>query len=270
RSVVSHLVRQACQDNRRPYFALLPENCGAAIISERWLVTAGHCIEFLRSNLVWVGGDSIRTSKLYTIDDAIIHPGFSLRPVVINDIALVHLSKPLTFSDTVQPIKLPGMKHQLNTVHTFYGMGRDQTGISTEYLMTMKVRTLDMESCLSYMPDGFFYEPYLELMDEVTVCTKRTLDSDLPGVCQGDSGSPLVRNKTLVGIASYISDKCAVAKVAMFANVATYVEWIQSITGVGVPATTTVAPSTAAEDHEDYEDDELIMHRKFPARNRNA
>ncbi|XP_061726298.1 transmembrane protease serine 9-like [Cydia pomonella] len=245
---VDEAVVKRVQITNAPYFAALPGVCDAAIISDSWLVTAAHCIESMVGNLVWVGGDSVKTSKLYTINDVIVHPEYSTVSKLhlpINDIALLHLSRPLPFSDTVQPVTLPEMKYQLNAVHTSVGKGRDQTGKLAQYLMSMNVRTLDMEECLSYVPllRQMITKPHLEHIKEVTVCAKRT--ENIPGLCYSDSGSPLVRNQTLVGIASYISDdNCLTAKLGMFANVAAYVEWIYSITGVGKQETTFVIPTT--------------------------
>ncbi|XP_063544434.1 CLIP domain-containing serine protease B4-like [Cydia strobilella] len=221
-----------------PYFAYLNGTCGAGIISDRWLITAAHCIKGVkkdRVNRAWVGGNTTQTSQVYAIDYAVIHPGYiSNDYITINDIALLHLAQPLTFSNTVQPLDLPEMEYVLNAVHKFAGHGKDEHNDVTEYLMSMEVRTLGVKECMSNLPEtqirGYTYR--LDHVNKVVICVKRI--DNKPGACHGDSGSPLVRGNTLVGIASYIpGPTCQESRVGMFANVAPFVGWIKDITGIG-------------------------------------
>ncbi|XP_063622434.1 chymotrypsin-1-like [Cydia splendana] len=214
-----------------PYFAYLNGTCGAAIISHRWLITAAHCIQGVeedRVNRAWVGGNTAQTSQVYPIDYAVVHPEYD-EDMKINDIALLHLAQPLTFSNTVQPLDLPQKEYELNALHKFAGHGRDEHDLLTKYLMSMKVRTLGVKECMSNLPPDLhrFYTD----QDKVVICVKRI--DDKPGLCYGDSGSPLVRGNTLVGIASYIPETCPESRVGMFANVAPFVGWIGDITGIG-------------------------------------
>ncbi|XP_061726285.1 chymotrypsin-1-like [Cydia pomonella] len=216
-----------------PYFAYITV-CGAAILSDRWLVTAAHCINPMKKagvSRAWVGGNTTETSQFYALDYAVVHPEYiSNENMTINDIALLHLSQPLTFSDTVQPLDLPEREYELNAVHQFAGHGRDENNLTTKYLMSMKVRTLGVNECMSNLPPHQ-HKFYPDEVNRVVICVKRI--EHQPGACFGDSGSPLVRGNTLVGIASYIPSTCPESKVNMFANVAPFVGWIKVITGVG-------------------------------------
>ncbi|XP_048007029.1 trypsin-5-like isoform X1 [Leguminivora glycinivorella] len=91
-----------------PYFAAL-EKCGAAIISDSWLVTTAQCVAFNDHNFghVWVGGNNAKTSRQIKYDTVVIHPAFNNHEYPNNDIALLRLAEPLTFSDAVQPVGLP-------------------------------------------------------------------------------------------------------------------------------------------------------------------
>lgn len=216
-----------------PFFAAL-SNCGAAIISDRWLVTAAHCVISNRGP-VWVGGNNITSSQRYTYDKAVVHPQYQeiIFSIPINDIALLRLSRPLAFSNTVKAIKLPKQDYERNTIHAFAGKGTNERKERSNYLMTMNVRPVKQEECLSHVSIWLrsHLKPYLDYMSKVTICSART--EDKPGICFGDSGSALVRDNTLVGIASYISDtNCTTAKLGLFANVAPFVSWITSITGI--------------------------------------
>ncbi|XP_063386894.1 arginine esterase-like [Cydia fagiglandana] len=216
-----------------PFFAFL-SHCGAAIISDRWLVTAAHCVNN-NSGPVWVGGDSLQSSQLYKYDKAVVHPQYKeiIFTIPVNDIALLRLSRPLTFTSTVKAITLPKQDYERNTIHAFAGKGTNERRQMSKYLMTMNVRTVKQDECLSHLPIYLrsHLKPYLNHLSKVTICSARTADK--PGICFGDSGSPLVRNNTLVGLASFISDtNCRRAKLGLFANVAPFVSWITSVTGV--------------------------------------
>ncbi|XP_063394723.1 brachyurin-like isoform X2 [Cydia fagiglandana] len=219
-----------------PYYAYIKPTCGAAIISDRWLVTAAHCIQPMiegRINQVWVGGNTVQTSQRYTIDFMVAHPRYN-KVMIINDIALLHLSQPLAFSNTVQPLELPRMEYELNAVHKFAGHGQNEYGHPTEYLMSMKARTLGVAECLSNIPvtqDCYLYHQ-LPYVNRVSICVQRI--GNRFGTCYGDSGGPLVRGKTLVGVLSHGPDvSCSSCLVDFFTNVAPFVGWIKEITGVG-------------------------------------
>ncbi|XP_063621248.1 chymotrypsin-1-like [Cydia splendana] len=217
-----------------PYYAYIKGACGAAIISDRWLVTAAHCIQPMRErqlNQVWVGGNTVQTSQLYTIDFMVAHPRYN-KIMIINDIALLHLAQPLAFSNTVQPLELPRMEYELNAVHKFAGHGQDEYGNPTEHLMSMKARTLGVEECLSNIPKTQCYIYHqLYYVNKVSICVQRI--GNRFGTCHGDSGGPLVRGNTLVGVLSHGPDTCSRSLVDFFTNVAPFVGWIKEITGVG-------------------------------------
>ncbi|XP_047995078.1 transmembrane protease serine 9-like [Leguminivora glycinivorella] len=158
-----------------PYYAFIG-NCGAGIISNRWLVTAAHCVEPIkkRRNRAWVGGNTTKTSQLYTFDRVFVHPLYNDDDVTINDIALLHLTRPLTFSRTVQPVELPETEYELNVVHRFAGRGKDEHYRPTKHLMSMKVRTLDVKECVANVPahNHMHWKYPLDNVKNVTICVK--------------------------------------------------------------------------------------------------
>lgn len=83
-------------------------SCGAAIINQRLLLTAAHCLEnCLQSSFigVGVGSEHKKQGLTYKASSFVTHPNYN--PVLVhNDIALVHLEKPLTFSKNVKRVAL--------------------------------------------------------------------------------------------------------------------------------------------------------------------
>lgn len=47
------------------------------------------------------------------------------------------------------------------------------------------------------------------------------------GVCNGDSGDPLVFNNTLIGIVSWSTTPCAIGQPDGYVRISEYVDWIE-------------------------------------------
>lgn len=84
--------------------------CGGSIISDRFLLTAAHCMEDIetRPRFIFAVIGSIYTygGIKVNIDKITSHEGWS-RKAHINDISLLRTATKMIFSDTVQPIALP-------------------------------------------------------------------------------------------------------------------------------------------------------------------
>ncbi|XP_050680152.1 chymotrypsin-1-like [Leptidea sinapis] len=191
------------EDN--PYFASLG-HCGAVIISDEYLLTAAHCVDNGSENpVVYVGGNTQANSQVVYYDKVILHPNYIyLIDIPLNDIAIVHLQKPLQFSEKIQPLKLPTRKASKNSPFVLTGRGMDETGNLTEILKRMYVMKLSNEECVSVLP----YYIY------------------------GDSGGPLVQEGVIYGLASFGGNDCRTSTVGFYTNVLQYVSWIRYITGL--------------------------------------
>merc|ERR1719317_1064365 len=77
--------------------------CGGTILNKRYVVTAAHCLYDGSNQLTVKGG-----AKSYVLASAVHkHPKFDPSVSPDNDIAILKLSKDLTFSDKIKPACLP-------------------------------------------------------------------------------------------------------------------------------------------------------------------
>lgn len=80
--------------------------CGGALVSDRYVLTAAHCLNREPPAIVRLSEHSIRSEDAGQVDvpveSTVVHPEYSAS-AVYNDIALIKLSEPVTFNRLVQP-----------------------------------------------------------------------------------------------------------------------------------------------------------------------
>ncbi|XP_060519223.1 venom serine protease 34-like, partial [Cylas formicarius] len=185
--------------------------CGASIISEFFVLTAGHCVYNRdRSTFsVLVGGHNITSgttpySKIYNVNTYEIFPNFSLINTVIDDIAIIKTQNQIVFSLYIGPICLPFRKSDVLrktslTVISNQQCARDQTeNINNNHICTFTLRHRE---------------------------------------CAGDSGGPLLwmdpstQRLHLIGIISHGLD-CNIDSPSINTRVTSYLDWIVARTGM--------------------------------------
>jgi secreted trypsin-like serine protease len=215
----------------------LGQFCGGTIISSYWIVTAAHCVDDVSvTNLRVLAGSATLGSGMspLTVDEIILHPRFrssSFR----NDIALVRVSNPFSFSGTVQPLALPARKPSGGTQARITGWGGtwlvSPGGYVDNYYNTPAFYPDHLQGAtVTVQADNRCRSEYGTVFN-----SSEMLCASVPGwwvdTCYGDSGGPLVTgsgsSRVLSGVTSFGAG-CAWLHSGVYTNVAHYTSWIRT------------------------------------------
>ncbi|XP_041797853.1 suppressor of tumorigenicity 14 protein homolog [Chelmon rostratus] len=212
--------------------------CGASIISERWLLSAAHCFvtsdpaNHVPSSWQTYSGmqqqykqDGVQRRPLKRI---ISHPDYNSMTFDY-DIALLELSEPLKFANTIQPICLPSSSHVfpagMSCWVTGWGALREG-GQAAQMLQKASVKIINDTVC--------------NVVTEGQVTSRMLCSGFLAGgvdACQGDSGGPLVCFEESgkwfqAGIVSWGEGCARRNKPGVYTRVTKLRDWIRKETGI--------------------------------------
>ncbi|SPP72716.1 serine protease grass-like [Drosophila guanche] len=239
----------------RPWMALLRYEgmaegrsqfqCGATLISKRFILTAAHCMSREKPVSIRLGEHDLSTEVDCTmvgvgsqtrcqpppedigIDRIIVHEGFP-NNLTQNDIALIKLNRDVEYAAHINPICLP-LNQQLQRdvrdqlVYRVTGWGRTESNAYSNVPREASVNRLLLQDCVAAYPRNAFAENQ--------ICTSSASQDS----CSGDSGGPLLyafryfgqQRFVQTGIISYGPSQCGVgSSPGVYTDVGAFLPWI--------------------------------------------
>ncbi|XP_063914155.1 brachyurin-like [Zophobas morio] len=206
--------------------------CGGALLDDQWILTAGSCVDGALLFTIYLGTANLKeidtsTALRLATDEYILHPNFN-PDTLENDVGVIKLRMPITFTTYIRPINyLPDFELLPGTPVVGMGWGQisdDDSGLVDEMRFVYLVPLSNDECRLIYGNQ----------LTEHMVCAA---GNNNEGFCLGDSGTPLVRLRngptyTHMGIASFISQNgCESTDPSGYTRTLDFVDWIRNVTG---------------------------------------
>ncbi|KAK5617937.1 hypothetical protein CRENBAI_024464 [Crenichthys baileyi] len=219
---------------------------GGALISDRWVLTAGRNLFIRKSRQDIQGKDPVipkvylgilqkgeaDASKEVAVDKVFLHPGFQNQSDWDNDLALIKLKESVVMSDKVTPIPLPERGQDTDTVvggsGVIAGWG---WGIFLTSATSLKYLALPLANHSACKAE---YERTTSTprVDDNMFCTRQTGYEE--NICFGDAGGALAVRDTqtgdvyAAGILSY-DKSCNRYNYAVYMKISSYLPWIHSV-----------------------------------------
>lgn len=200
--------------------------CGGSIIRDNYVLTAGHCVDYLQNGFVRAGSN-------YTYVGGTIHHIVEIKrhesyaesfKAIINDVALLRVEPPFIYNARVAPVTFSDRSRQSlkegdQISVTGYGRLREN-GELAKNLMGVSAPIVSNEKCSTdYTHVGFG-----KILEDRFCAgyTEGGRDS-----CQGDSGGPVMIDGRQLGVVSY-GYGCARPNLpGIYAYVPYFADWIE-------------------------------------------
>ncbi|XP_010223633.1 PREDICTED: coagulation factor X-like [Tinamus guttatus] len=205
------------------------EFCGGTILNENYILTAAHCMNQSKEITVVVGEvdreEEEHSETMHTVDKIFVHSKY-VAETYDNDIAIIKLKEPITFSEYVIPACLPEtdfanevlMNQKSGMVS---GFGREfEGGRLSKKLKVLQVPYVDRNTCKQ--------STNFEITDNMFCAGYETEQKD---ACQGDSGGPHVTKYKetyfITGIVSWGEGCARKGKYGIYTKLSRFLRWVK-------------------------------------------
>ncbi len=258
-------IKQDAETAGATYPVFQAQYCGGTLLSQDWVLTAAHCVQFNGvttnpANIeLLIGSQTLNvatnSSLLHSAANVIVHSGYN-EQTNANDIALIQLDEPATIGSNTQPgvLATPGIDAQTEDLIDYDEiLSALGWGVVTynDPERQQPVYSLDLqEVALDYVPNNSCQDNYNlsgnseNILDNMLCANESSPDGNPDGdpygedSCQGDSGGPLFLTTTALndspqmGITSFGYD-CGDANLpGVYTRVSQYLDWIEQQTSI--------------------------------------
>ncbi|XP_070139954.1 mast cell protease 1A-like [Drosophila kikkawai] len=213
-----------------PWMAFIRSNvdCGGSLISDRFVLSAAHCMTG-HPTTVYLGQFDMSRGTANAIqvpvDLQIPYPQYTnTKKDIKNDIGLFRLARTVQYTNFIRPICLPTNYNPLAQTSqlTATGWGKTEHGVASSVLKTTTLTQHNRGTCSSTFKTN---------VDMSQICAGASNSA----TCSGDSGGPITaayaiagRNRVIqLGIVSYGEQFCRT--VGVYTNVMHYISWITNV-----------------------------------------
>ncbi|CAG9769371.1 unnamed protein product [Ceutorhynchus assimilis] len=235
------------KDGEFPYMVQLLSDsdaffCGGSIIGDRWILTAGHCVEASEGGKVVYGTNLLAEEKhldtAIKIKKSYLHPLFAYNytyggDIPYFDVGILELEHAIPFDAKAQPVQLANSETNSSAPMPFHqngtlsGWGVNETfGAAAEFLQKINLQLLNDTECARKIDDYVSVDIFNSTHN---LCS----DDYYNGECFGDSGSPFVVNGLQYGVVSWSFKPCGITP-GTYSRLTTpaYREFIRNVTGI--------------------------------------
>uniref|UniRef100_UPI0037E7CFA5 uncharacterized protein c1s.2 n=1 Tax=Semicossyphus pulcher TaxID=241346 RepID=UPI0037E7CFA5 len=232
-------------ENTIPWQALVDVGAqgGGMVIGDRWILTAAHVVQNQGQTVskdtikIYMGGVNVHAMMASPVSTASVHvhPNYD-NPRHLNynnDIALIKLVDPITFSSSIMPICLPAEEDTYTTGVIGMVSGFGQIKVNNTRMLTNKLKYVD----LPLVDQGICHTSINNIKQQRNGVPDLTNNMFCAGTplggkdsCQGDSGGPFALKNNgrfwAAGIVSWGIDCGLEGTYGVYTKVTNYMEWI--------------------------------------------